>query len=131
MPIDYIIHKDRRLVITTMVGHVTFAEFQAYHNRLLNDPAFDPKFNQLMDATGITQADLTIEEGKAITERKTFASTSRRAFVATSRDAIGLIRLSQNHLSKLGTASLIRLFSDVPSAVKWLHGVRKSDEGNT
>ena len=121
MPIDYIIHKERRLVITTMAGHVTFEEFQAYHDRLLNDSNFNPEFNQLMDATEITLADLTIEEGKAITERKIFASTSRRAFVATSRDAIGFIRLSQGHLAKSGTVSQIRLFSDIPSAVKWLH----------
>jgi hypothetical protein len=38
MPIAYVISKERRLVITTASDRVTFAEFQAYQDRLLNDP---------------------------------------------------------------------------------------------
>ncbi len=120
MPIGYVIAKERQLVVTTASGRVTSTQFQAYHNRLLNDPDFRPEFNQLVDGTAITLLDLTLEEARAITERKVFSPASRRAFVATSADAMGITRMAQNHLAKSKTPSQIRLFPDLRSALKWL-----------
>lgn len=120
MPIGYVIAKERRLVVTTASGRVTAREFQAYHNGLLNDPDFKPEFNQLVDGTAITLLDLTLEEARTITERKVFSPSSRRAFVAISADAIGITRMAQDHLAKLKTASQIRLFPDLASAMTWL-----------
>ena len=107
-------------MITTASGRVTFAEFHAYHDRLLNDPGFNPEFNQLLDGTEVTLLDITIEEAKAITEREVFSPTSERAFVATSAETFGLMQVSLRHLSKLQIPSRIRVFPDVPSAVRWL-----------
>ena len=120
MPINYSIDKDRRLVITTPSGRVTFAEFQAYQDRLADDPEFNPEFDQLVDGTAVTLLDITIEEAKIIAERKVFSSASRRAFVATSSDVSGMTRVAQNYLKKMNAPTRIQLFSDVPSALKWL-----------
>ena len=115
MPIDYIVHKERRLVITTATGRVTFADFQTYHDRLLNDPNFNPEFNQLVDGSAVTLLDITIEEAKAITERQVFSPTSRRAFVATTGDTYGLMRVSQNYLKKMHIPSNIHHLSCFPA----------------
>lgn len=120
MPIGYIIAKERRLVVTKASGRVTAREFQVYHDRLLKDPDFKPEFNQLVDGTAITLLDLNLEEARAITERKVFSPASRRAFVAITADAMGITRMAQNHLAKLKPPAQIRLFPDVPSALKWL-----------
>jgi len=120
MPIAYVISKERRLVITTASDRVTFAEFQAYQDRLLNDPDFKPDFNQLVDGTAVTLLDITIEEAKKVAERKVFSSTSRRAFVAINPDTFSITRVAQTYLTKLETPSRIELFSDIPSALNWL-----------
>lgn len=120
MPIGYAIAKERRLVITTASGRVTFNEFRIYHDRLLNDPNFDPEFNQLLDGTAVTLLDITIDEAKKIIERKVFSAASRRAIVANRSDTFVITRVAQNHLAALNTPSRIHVFSDVPSALKWL-----------
>ena len=120
MPIGYVIAKERRLVITTASGRVTFSEFQSYHDGLVKDPDFRPEFDQLVDGTAIGLLDITIEEAKAIADRKVFSSGSRRAFVATSPDVFGLTRLAQMYLARFRESSRIHLFPDVPSALKWL-----------
>ena len=51
MPFDYFIDQERRLVITTGTGIVTGAEIKAHYERLLADPVFDNRFNQLIDLT--------------------------------------------------------------------------------
>lgn len=120
MPIGYVIAKEQRLVVTTASGRVTAREFQAYHDRLVNDPDFRPEFNQLVDGRAITLLDLTLEEARVITERKVFSPASRRAFVAISADAMGITRMAQDHLARLKPPVQIRLFPDLPSALKWL-----------
>jgi len=50
MPVRSAIVKEKRLVVTIEEGRVTFGDMMANHDRLLNDPDFDPQFNQLSDA---------------------------------------------------------------------------------
>lgn len=54
MPVEYIIDKERRLVISTAWGRATFAEARAHQERLKDDPDFHPEFNQFLDATDVT-----------------------------------------------------------------------------
>jgi hypothetical protein len=54
MPCRYVIDVGIGLIITTGWGRVTFDEMKAHQERLLNDPDFDPQFNQLVDGTAVT-----------------------------------------------------------------------------
>ena len=66
MPVEYIIDKGRRLVISTAWGQVTFAEARAHQERLRDDPDFDPEFNQFLDATDVSALDITAEEAQTL-----------------------------------------------------------------
>jgi hypothetical protein len=120
MPARYVIDKERRLVITTGSGRVTFAEIKAHQDQLLNDPNFNPEFNQLLDMTAVISLDLSVGEAQIAASRRLFSPTSRRAFVATSPTIFGMGRMMEAYHELSTAASLASIFHDLPSALKWL-----------
>jgi hypothetical protein len=121
LPVGYTIDNERRLVTTTASGCITFAEVKAHYDQMLSDPAFNPEFNQLMDATAVTTLDLSIDEVRTIVQRKVFSPTSRRALVATLPAVFGVLRMAGTyHEVSNVAAAKICVFYDFPSALKWL-----------
>ncbi|SRR6266700_3927832 len=116
----YVIDKERRLVISTGSEQLTFSQVKTHQDQLLNDPDFDPEFNQLIDMTAVTSLDISVDEAKMIARRKLFSSTSRRAFVATSPTIFGMGRMMEAYHEMSNVASQVRVFYDLPSALKWL-----------
>jgi hypothetical protein len=82
MPVRSIIHKKQRLVVTLEEGRVTFDDMRANLDRLLNDPDFDPEFNQLSDASLATDTDLAPNNLSRLYDRRVFSDASRRAVIA-------------------------------------------------
>jgi hypothetical protein len=121
LPVGYTIDNERRLVITTGSGCVTFAEVKAQYDQILSDPAFNPEFNQLIDGTAITTLDLSVDEVRTIVQRKVFSPASRRALVATLPAVFGTLRMAGTYheVSNVAPAE-IRVFHDMPSASEWL-----------
>jgi hypothetical protein len=120
MPCRYAIDTGLGLVISTGWGRVTFDEMKAHQDRLLSDPDFDPKFNQLVDGTAVTVLEATPDELKIIIGRRFFSPTSRRAFLANSLPILGMGRLMELY-SKMETGrEQICLFHDRESAMRWL-----------
>jgi len=121
MPVEYVIDKERRLVITTASGRVTFAEARAHQERLRNDPDFRPEFNQFLDATAVTALDISNEEAKTIGSNSPhFASASRRAWVAASPFLFGIGRMIAVYREMAGGTEQFRVFNDREQALKWL-----------
>ena len=119
MPIHYLIDKERRLVISTGEGQVTFKQVRTHQDQLLSDPCFDATFSQLIDMTKAMSLDLSNEEARQIASRNVFSSSSKRAFVATAAHIFGLGRLMevyQEHSAKVD----VHVFNDMDSALKWL-----------
>jgi hypothetical protein len=121
LPVAYTIDSERRLVITTGSGCITFAEVKAQYDQLLSDPAFRPEFNQLIDGTAITTLDLSVDEVMTIVQRKVFSPTSRRALVATRPAVFGVLRMAGTfHEVSNAAAAKICVFYDFASASEWL-----------
>jgi hypothetical protein len=121
LPVGYTIDHERRLVITSGSGCITFAEVKAQYDQMLSDPAFNPDFNQLIDGTAITTLDLSVDEVRTIVQRKVFSPTSRRALVATLPAVFGVLRMAGTyHEVSNAAAATICVFHDIPSASKWL-----------
>jgi hypothetical protein len=120
LPLHSTIDKKLRLVIGTAWGCVTFPEIKAHQDKMLSDPDFNPEFNQLMDASKVTDWRLTIEEAETAARRKIFAPSSKRAIVGPLPVNSPLARIigALNELTK--HTSNLEVFQDVPSALKWL-----------
>lgn len=121
MPVKYVIDKERRPVISTAWGRVTFAEARAHQERLRGDPDFHPEFNQFLDATAVTALDISSEEAKTIGRNSPhFSASSRRAWVAASALLFGMGRMIGIYREMAGGAEQFRVFNDREQALKWL-----------
>jgi len=120
MPVRSAIYKDKRLVVTIEEGRVTFSDMLANHNRLLNDPDFNPEFNQLSDATLATDTDLSASNARSLYHRKIFSPTARRAVVAPSEFTYGVARMLQTYVELSKNGPVVEVFRDRASALKWL-----------
>ncbi|SPF32643.1 conserved hypothetical protein [Candidatus Sulfotelmatobacter kueseliae] len=120
MPCRYVIDTEHGLVISTAWDRVTFDEVDAHQNRLAKDPDFDPQFKQLVDATKVTDLEVSIEEAKKIFGRKTFSSASRCAFLGKGLTILGMGRLIEAQAALFEGRESVRVFSDRQKALKWL-----------
>lgn len=119
MPCRYVIDKEQQLVITTAWGDVTFDEAKAHQDQLISDPDFRPEFNQLINATAVTDLVIVADEAKMLARRTVFSPTSRRAFLATEPFVYGMGRLMETYC-EMAAAGNARVFSNRDSALKWL-----------
>jgi hypothetical protein len=120
MPCEYVIDKQRRLVISTGSDRFTFSEAKAHQEKLIADPDFNREFNQLIDLRAVTLFELTVEETRTIAMRNPFSPQSRRALVASSPHVFGMLRLAMAHHEMIRGASEASAFYDANAAMKWL-----------
>jgi len=120
MPARYVIHEGLRLVISIGEGRVTFSEAMAHDDALQRDPAFNPEFNNLIDATSVTDYALSASEIRVAVNRKLFSPTSQRAFVVATTFMYGIGRMLQIYYEMSERASPAAVFHDRRSALKWL-----------
>lgn len=99
---------------------MTFADMVANHSRLLNDPDFDPEFNQLSDATLATDTDLSGINARTLYARRVFSPTARRAVVAPNAFTYGVARMLQTYVELSRNGPLVAVFRDRAAALKWL-----------
>jgi hypothetical protein len=120
MPFSYVVYKDRNLVISTGSDRVTWREIKARQDQTKIDPDFNPEFNQIVDLRAVTGFDMTSQEAGALASRMIFSSTSKRAFIAAEPAVFGVGRMWQIFTELSDNPSQIRVFYDLPSALKWL-----------
>ena len=96
-------------------GRITFAEVIAHQDELLSEPDFSPDFNQFLDATKVTNLELSREEAKTIARRPLFSSASRRAWVSADPAIHGLGRLMAAYNEMSSGTSQISVFHDDPA----------------
>jgi hypothetical protein len=120
MPCRYVIHVQQRLVVSTGSERVTFEEMKAHQDQLIADPDFDPTFNQLLDATAVTDLDLSRDDVKSLATRKVFSAESRRAFAAPNPAVFGIGRMWTAYHEMATGMENVRIFYDLAEALKWL-----------
>jgi len=120
VPVQSTIHTELRIVIGRAWGYVTAAEIAAHQDKLLADPSFNPDFNQLMDASKMTDWQVSIDDAQTAARRKFFSPLSKRAFVKPHPTTSSVARVFESDVELTKKASKIELFSDVPSALEWL-----------
>ena len=121
MPFSYIVYSEHRLVISTGSDRVTWEEIKERQEQTKTDPNFNPEFNQIVDLRAVTDFDMTSDQARTLAQRVIFSSTSKRAFVAASPAVFGVGRMWEIFTELSANPSEIRVFYDLPSALKWLN----------
>jgi len=120
MPFSYVVYKEHRLVISSGSGLLTWEEIKARQDETKTDPSFDPTFNQIVDLRSVTAILMSGDQARMLARRQIFSHESRRAFVATNPSIFGMGRMWEIYTEFSKTPSQIRVFADLPSALKWL-----------
>ncbi|ABF42087.1 hypothetical protein Acid345_3086 [Candidatus Koribacter versatilis Ellin345] len=120
MPIRYVIDKERRLVLSTITGVLTYAEARAHQDKLLADPEFDRTYHQLIESLQAELIELSAEEIRTIATRSVFSPTSRRALVAVNPAFFGVGRMMQTYHQLTHTGTQVEVFRTVAEACRWL-----------
>ena len=81
MPVTHRIEASLRVVFSTFHGVVTADEIRIANQGLLDAPAFESSFRQLLDHKKATELDLTAEEIQTLAGISPFGEGSRRAFL--------------------------------------------------
>ena len=120
MPFRYVVHKDRRLVVSTGLDCVSWNEIKACQDLTKTDPNFNPEFDQIVDLRATTSFDMTVEQAGALARRMIFSFSSKRAFVASSPAVFGMGRVWEAFTELSDNPSQIQVFYDLSPALKWL-----------
>lgn len=121
MPFRYVVYAKQRLVISTGSDLVTWEEIRKRQDQIKTDPEFKPEFNQLVDLRTVTGFDMTSGQTSALARRMIFSASSKRAFVAANPAVFGMGRMWEIFTEMSDNPSQIRVFYDLPSALKWLN----------
>jgi hypothetical protein len=121
MPFNYVVYREHRLVISTGSNLVTWEEIKDRQDQTQTDPDFNPQFNQIVDLRAVTGFDMSSDQARLLARRIIFSGTSRRAFVAASPAVFGVGRMWEVFGELSDNPSQIRVFYDLPSALKWLN----------
>ena len=128
MPLSFVIDKQRRLVISTASGTVTYSEIAAHQVGVKNHPDFDPAFDQLIDGTGVTKVAVTVEEIRTVARQRLFGTESRQAFATSSQFAYGMARMFELYREASGSGRPVRVFNTLDAAQEWLQPVRQQKQ---
>jgi hypothetical protein len=118
LSVSYSIDPDRGLVVSRLWGTLTEDDVREHNRKLRVDPAFDPGYRQLIDATGLTEILVGTQTITQTARDQYFTPGTRRALVATSEAAFGLARMFATRAEASGQT--IEVFRDKARAEEWL-----------
>jgi hypothetical protein len=128
MALNYVVRKKDRLVLSSGSGRVTWSDIKELQDQSKTDPNFDPEFNQLVDLRAVTHIEMSTEQTRVLARRMIFSFTSKRAFIVPNTTVFGVIRMWEIVTELSDNPSQIRVFHDLPSALKWLGLERLPEE---
>ena len=119
MPVSYRIDTAARVVFSKVEGRVTDDECLAHQNRLRADPAFDRSFDYIYDMSEVTEADVSEDTIRLLTERNPFLPSVRRAIVAKTEQTGELARMFLAHTK--ADPNEVRVYASVEEARRSLY----------
>jgi hypothetical protein len=120
MAISYSIDPERRLVETHIDGETSVGEIEEYIQRLVDDPAYRPEYDSLVDLRESPSL-FTAAEIRSLSEfvrAYTAPTPSRLAVIAGTEAAFGLLRMYEAFTEDLPQS--FRVFRDMNHAREWL-----------
>jgi hypothetical protein len=121
MPLDFVIDRERRLVISVGYGRLTFADAEKHQQDLLAEPAFDPSFDQIVDCTRVTEFALSPEEVRIVAARSVFSHGSRRVGIAPDDLQFAMMRMFETYREIFGGGEVTQVVRTREEAMEWYH----------
>jgi len=118
LPAQYRIDSESRIIFSTARGVLTEEDLRGHQSRLLADPAFDPKFDQLWDFSEVTKLHVERKAVSHLAQARSFEAGVKRAVVAPSDLAFGMARMFQ--LLHDQAPEEVRVFRSQEEAQGWL-----------
>jgi len=126
LPFDYLIDKKRRLIVSNVQGAVTVAEVRSKISRMLDDPDFDPRLNELIDATRVQKLYVPVAQILEFAGQPLLSKTSRTAWVVSN--SVMWRTLAELLAAYMSVHTEAAVFHDVPSALEWIAASGGSDQ---
>lgn len=96
MPFTVQILVEQKLVVTKLFGELNRDEFAEVNSTIRFHPGFNPAFSELIDCTGITNLDISIQLLQdTASAQSIFSKDSKHVIVAPLDYLYGLARMSQ------------------------------------
>lgn len=128
MPFDYVIDRERRLVISVAYGRLTFAEAEQHQQDLLADPEFERTFDQIADFTRVTDFALTPDEVRIAASRCVFSAGSRRVGIAPDDLPYAMMRMFETYREMFGGGEITQVMRTREEALAWYQGHPQREE---
>jgi hypothetical protein len=119
VPAEYIIDRDRRLVITVAYGRLTFSDAQHHQQELAADPLFEPSFDQIADCTRVTEFAISPEEVRILAARSVFSHGSRRVGIAPDDLQFAMMRMFETYREIFGGGEVTQVVRTREEAMDW------------
>jgi hypothetical protein len=119
VPAEYIIDRDRRLVISVAYGRLTFADAQQHQQDLAADPMFVNSFDQIVDCTRVTEFAISPDEVRILAVRSVFAHGSRRVGIAPDDLQFAMMRMFETYRQIFGGGEVTQVVRTREAAMEW------------
>ncbi|MEM9061405.1 MAG: hypothetical protein AAGD13_13160 [Pseudomonadota bacterium] len=122
MPAHCKVHADPGLLVTTLAGRVTVAEFREVYIDLRASPGFSPLFPEIMDFRLATSFEFDHTEMARLAKRVTGQNPDlemRTAILTAPGVSYGMARVYQSY-AQLGNVETVLLFDDPEEALAWI-----------
>ena len=88
MPVVLKVDRQRRVVYSTFYGKITDAELLRHGNAIASDPDFNPRFSEIVDFTGVTNAAISESTLAAMAANPSIFSNSVLHIVVAPDDSL-------------------------------------------
>src|SRR5216110_2923606 len=96
MPATIVIDRGKRVVYSAFHGEVSEREFLEHGPRIEAQPSFDTNYAEIVDLSGVTNVEVSLESLKALAGRRSiFSSSAKHVVVAPPGSIAKLARLFQ------------------------------------
>lgn len=119
MPLDYVIDRERRLVISIAHGRLTFADAEQHQAELGDEPSFESSFDQIVDCTRVTEFALSPNEVRMLAARSVFSHGSRRVGIAPDDLQFAMMRMFETYREIFGGGEITQVVRTREEALAW------------
>src|SRR5437879_447998 len=117
MALDYVIDREKKLVISTATGVFTATDAFTHQNKLRSDPNFSGDFSQLLDFSAVTSVQIDSGSIALLAHATIYSEKSRRAFVVHGALTFGLARMFGTYRDIAKGKEQIRVFENRSGAM--------------